>query len=204
MEITHTMARPAHRLFEGPEPTGEFSFFQIASIVPDLIPACRQWTRVYGAGPFRVLPKRTGVVNHRGRRTELELHVALAQMGPVQIELIQQTSETDSIYRDIYPAGTGGVHHLCTIVKDFDAVRSHYEAVGYECVAFIDGPMRIGYFDTHRDFGFVTEVIEHNDQFLADLIDIAQICATWDGRDPIRLLHRGGYTTPDENGAGVG
>jgi len=189
---------PSHRMFQGPVPTGEYSFFQIAWIVPDIVAACRKWVEVYGAGPFKVLPPRASKVNYRGRETELELQIAVTQVGPVQIELIQQTAEAESVYRDIFPEGSGGLHHMCTMSHDYAATRRHYEALGYECVAEVTGALTVGYFDTYHDFGFITEVVAHNEGFAKVLADNAAECADWDGTDPIRILQRGGsYTTPD-------
>jgi hypothetical protein len=186
-----------HTMFKGPQPTGDYSFFQIAWVVPDLIAACRKWVEVYGAGPFHVMPRRTGTVLYRGRETQLEMQLAVTQMGPVQVELIQQTSETESVYRDIFPAGTGGLHHMCTLTDDFAATKRHYEALGYPCAAEIRGALTVGYFDTFKDFGFVTEVVEESEGFLEMVKGVAATCASWDGTDPVRILHRGGYHTPD-------
>ena len=57
--------------------------------------------------------------------------------------------------------------------------------------------MNVGYFDTFKDFGFITEVVERNDGFMAALESHAAICANWDGTDSIRILHHGGYHTPE-------
>ncbi|MET0248193.1 MAG: VOC family protein [Sphingobium sp.] len=188
----------SHKFFGGPQPAGEYSFFQIAWIVPDVVAACRKWVEVFGAGPFSVMPKRTGVVRYRGREVALEMQLAVAQMGPVQIELIQQTNDVESVYRDIFPdAGKGGFHHMCTFSSDYDATVRHYESLGYPLVAETTGALRVGYFDTHADFGFITEVVSQDDGFLKVLTDLAQVAAEWDGKtDPIRLLRRGGYDVP--------
>lgn len=189
-------SRPVNRFYQGDWPEGEYRFFQVASVVDDLLVACRRWVTVFGVGPFHILPKRTGTVSHRGETTQLELQLAIAQAGPVQIELIQQTSDTRSIYRDIYPSG-GGLHHLCTITRDFDGTAAHYRALGYDCAALIEGgAMRVAYFDTFADFGFVTEVVEHEPGFVGHLTAIAQTCRDWDGRDPVRILTRDGYRVP--------
>lgn len=195
--MSPTPPTPRHRFFQGPQPTGEYSFFQVAWIVPDLIAACRQWVDVFGAGPFKVLPKRTGKVRYRGRETDLEMQLAVTQVGPVHIELIQQTSETESVYRDIFPEGSGGLHHMCTLTDNFAATKAHYTSLGHECVAEISGALTVGYFDTYKDFGFITEVVERNEDFVRTLAESAAECANWDGTDPIRILHRGGYTVPD-------
>lgn len=188
---------PIHRFFQGPTPSGEYSFFQIAWVVPDLIAACRKWGAVFGAGPFSVMPKRTGSVKYRGRESQIELQLAVTQMGPVQIELIQQFGDCESVYRDIFPEGAGGLHHMCTFTKDFDATKAHYESLGYSLVAEITAGLHVGYFDTFADFGFITEVVVQDHGFTRMLENVAKDCAQWDGTDPIRILHRGGYHTPE-------
>ena len=190
--------RPVNRFYQGSWPDPPYRFFQIAWLVDDLVTTCRRWVDVYGVGPFHILPKRMGKVHHRGVDREVELQLGIAQAGPVQIELIQQTAASASIYRDVYPEGSRGLHHLCTITHDFDGTRAHYEGKGYKLAALIESPaMRVGYFDTHADFGFITEVVEHEPGFVAALETIADTCRTWDGSDPVRILMRGGYRTPE-------
>jgi hypothetical protein len=187
-----------NRFYQGEWPVGDYRFFQIAWVVDDLLAAARKWVDVYGVGPFHVLPRRASTVRYRGQETSLEMQIAVAQSGPVQIELIQQTSETASVYREIFPAGTGGLHHLCTVTQAFDDTKAHYERLGYPSIASASSPaMRVEYFDTHKDFGVITELVEHTPGFIATLAAISETCAHWDGRDPIRLLTRDGYRVPE-------
>src|SRR5690606_25830602 len=130
-----TKGAPFNHFYQGGWPQDEYRFFQIAWVVDDLFEACRKWTAAYGVGPFLVLPKRKSTVTYRGKVTELEMQLAVSQSGPIQLELIQQTSETESVYRDIFPQGSGGVHHLCTITEDFERTKRHYEQLGYPSIA---------------------------------------------------------------------
>lgn len=86
---------------------------------------------------------------------------------------------------------------MCTFSDDYDMTRRHYESKGYALVAETTGALRVGYFDTYEDFGFITEVVGKDENFARILADAAAVAANWDGKDPIRLLRRGGYTTPD-------
>ena len=190
--------RPFNHFYQSAPPSGEYRMFQVCWIVDDMIPACQKWSKVYGIGPFHVLPKRTGKVRYRGQESEFEMQVAIAQSGPVQIELICQTGDTPSIYREIYPQGKGGIHHMCTVTRQFDATAAHYESLGYPLVAEVVGPMRVAYFDTFADFGFITELVEPTPEFMGHITQIAETCANWDGKDPVRLLKRGGYRVPEE------
>lgn len=46
-----------HRLFEQSWPDGEYRFFQLGFVVDDLIAAAMNWTKVFGVGPFHIMPR---------------------------------------------------------------------------------------------------------------------------------------------------
>jgi hypothetical protein len=116
----------------------------------------------------------------------------------VQIELIQQHCDRASVYRDVLDHGGAGFHQLCTVTHDYDATKAHYERLGYELVSEIDAvEPRTAYFDTLDDFGFFTEIAEATPEFLGQLAKISETCAEWDGTDPVRLLTRDGYRSPE-------
>jgi Glyoxalase/Bleomycin resistance protein/Dioxygenase superfamily len=191
------MAPPDPHLFQQPWPEGEFRFFQLGFLVRDLVGAAQRWTRVHGVGPFHVLPRTEVACTYRGNASRLDLQVAVAQAGPVQIELIEQFCDRPSVYRDRFAQGETGFHQICTVTPDYDAKKRHFERLGYALATEIQaGSNRVAFYDTVRDFGFFTEVAESTPSFLANLAKIAQTCAAWDGTDPVRLLTRGGYRTP--------
>ncbi len=83
------------------------------------------------------------------------------------------------------------------MTTDYDGKVAHYEGLGYGVAAeSTGGRFRIAYIDTATDFGFYTEVVEETSGFLAQLRQIAETCANWDGADPVRLLTRDGYRVP--------
>ena len=185
------------RFFEQPWPEGEYRLFQLGFVVDDLPSAAFRWARVFGVGPFHVFPRRTSRSTYRGSPSAVEVQYGLAQVGPVQIELIQQHNDRPSIFRDLFAKGESGFHQLCTVTPDYDGKRAHYARLRYELVGEITTPgRRVAYFDTVDDFGFYTEVVEDAPGLLAGLGQIAQTCAEWDGRDPVRLLTGDGYRTP--------
>lgn len=187
-----------HRLFQQPWPEGEYRLFQLGFLVDDLLGAAVLWTTVHGVGPFHVLPPMETACTYRGAESAVTLQVAVAQAGPVQIELIEQQSEGPSVYRDLFAKGESGFHQLCTITSDYDGRVAHLVGLGYELAGEIVGAdMRVAYFDTVDDFGFFTEIVEHSTGFVDHLTAISQTCADWDGTDPVRLLTRDGYRTPE-------
>jgi hypothetical protein len=174
--------------------------FQLGFVVDDLLAAARRWVDVFGVGPFHILPRVSSTCRYRGGEGSVDLHIGVAQAGPVQIELIADFTDGPSVYgdlRDRYHRTKTGFHQICTVTRDYDGKKAHYEALGYEVACEFTSPgQRVAFFDTIEDFGFFTEVAEEKESFLVNLSRISQTCAAWDGSDPIRILTRDGYRTP--------
>lgn len=81
---------PAHRLFEQPWPDGDFRFFQLGHVVDDVLAGASRWASAFGIGPFHVLPVLEQQATDGDEMRSLRIQVAVAQAGPVQIELNQQ------------------------------------------------------------------------------------------------------------------
>ena len=196
------MTAPAYPLFEQAWPEGEFRFFQLGHVVDDLVSAARRWSSTFGIGPFHVLPVVDQRLTHRsGDEQTLRIQVGVAQAGPVQIELIQQHDDAPSLYTEWSKNGTSAFHQVATVTSDYAGKLAHFEALGHEVAAqSLGGRFRVAYVDTVAAFGFYTEIVEHTARFLEQLDEISRTCAAWDGTDPVRLLGRGGYRIPEEDG----
>ena len=187
----------AHPLYQQPWPEGDFRFVQVGYIVDDLLAAAAKWAQTFGIGPFHVLRRTEVDCTYRGAPSKLDIQVAVAQAGPVQIELIMQNDDRPSVYNELKAPGSSLMHQLATVTADYDGQSAHYASLGHELVCEILTPdQRVAYFDTVADFGFYVEVIEQSPLFLKQLAAIARTCENWDGTDPVRLLTRDGYRTP--------
>lgn len=186
-----------HRLFQQPWPEGEYRAFQLGFVVDDLVRVATRWADVYGVGPFFVLPRMDVPCTYRGAQSHVDLQVASAQAGPVQIELITQYCDTPSIYRELVAEGHSVFHQICTVTPEYDAKKAYYAELGIELASEIVVPgQRVSFFDTVDDFGLFTEVAEQSEAFLGSLTERSRTCAEWDGTDPVRLLTKDGYRTP--------
>ena len=174
--------------------------FQLGFVVDDLLVAAQRWVTVFGVGPFHIMPRVKNVCRYRGSDATVDIHIGVAQAGPVQIELIQDFTDGPTVFgdlRDRHGSNGSGFHQLCTVTRDYDAKKAHYEGLGYELACEFTSPgQRVAFFDTMDDFGFFTEVAEEKPSFQVNLARISQTCAEWDGTDPIRILTRKGYRTP--------
>lgn len=109
---------------------------QLGFVVRDIEAAMRHWIDVFGVGPFIFMEhgvsQPVGITYHRGEPVQVELKLAFAYMGDVQIELIEQTNDATSPYTDFLKAGREGLQHLGFWVHDHDEATKRVEAAGYE------------------------------------------------------------------------
>lgn len=166
------------------------TIFQNAWVVDDLEAAMHHWIRICNVGPFFVLDHDSDIVDvtYRGRPSSLSMRLAIAQAGPVQIELVEPTGDTANCYRDTIRPGIVGFHHVCTWTRDIDADIAHYESLGYVAAntGRVRDSVRFAYFDTAAALGCMVEIIEHTPEVEAIFRMIAEEGRNWDGKDPIR------------------
>ena len=135
-------------------------FFQQAYLVNDLETACVGWSRLFGAGPFVLVPHhRTDTFTYRGTDQEADVSYAFGYLGEVMIQFIEQHDETPSIYREMYDRGETGFHHVGLLVSDFAAARQRFVDMGFEvaCQLHADN-VDAAYVDTRSVTGGFTEL----------------------------------------------
>ena len=162
---------------------------QLGYVVPDIVAAMDYWSRVLGVGPF-FYAERVPVVNftYRGAPSSPITSVALANSGPVQVELIQQRNDAPTMYRDFVNAKGSGLQHIAYWTQNFDADLARLSArglkVGMGCEVGARG--RFVYFETEYHPGAVIELseVEGPKGRMFDLIRNAAI--GWDGSEPVR------------------
>jgi Glyoxalase/Bleomycin resistance protein/Dioxygenase superfamily len=201
------MKAAIHPLFEHRWPEGEFRHFQMGFAVPNLWAAAAHWVQVFGVGPFHIMPRSRSACRYRGTDADIDIRIGIAQAGPVQIELIQDHTEGDSVFKDmakLHGRNMFGLHQVSTMTRDYDEKVASYVARNYELACEFTSPgQRVAFIDTVEEFGFYTEIVEEKPSFQINLAKIAHTCETWDGADPIRILTRDGYRVPDERDRSV-
>jgi hypothetical protein len=166
-------------------------FMQMCWVVPDLKAAVNDWVRTTGIGPFFYFDSVLfDNPTYRGQATDCpNISAAMAQAGDVQIELVCQHDDRPSLWRDVVPAGSSGLHHMALYCADYDASLAAYTGNGAQ-VAFSGLMMgsRVCWIDTCASLGFMVELIEAN--AVADTVfgSFRAAAQDWDGRDPLRSL----------------
>lgn len=165
------------------------SVTQLGYVVDDIEAAMRYWTETLGVGPF-FYNDRVPIVNYRYRGQGYEPHnsVALANSGPLQIELIQTRNDVPSMYRDFRQSGRTGLQHVAYWTETYDADLERLLAQGFKPAmqGEVGANGRFIYFDTEYHPGTVIELSEVLGPKGTMFRMIREASEGWDGRDPIR------------------
>jgi methylmalonyl-CoA/ethylmalonyl-CoA epimerase len=139
---------------------------QVGIVVRDLEAAMRAYHDLLGVGPWRVYTYGPGLVKdmtYRGRRQDYTMRIALTTLGSWIVELVESI-EGPNIYEEFLERHGEGLHHVMTIVDDFDAAVARLQSLGYELIQSGRGFGRTGdggfaYFDTTAELGIILEVV---------------------------------------------
>jgi hypothetical protein len=162
---------------------------QAGYVVPDIEAAMDHWSRVLGVGPWFYREK-VPIENYtyRGQRYEVHNSVALANSGPLQMELIQTRNDAPSMYRDFQKAGNAGLQHVAYWTETFDDDMKRLTAQGFKVV--MSGEVgergRFVYFDTEYHPGTVIELSEVAGPKGKLFRMIREASLGWDGSNPVR------------------
>ncbi|TWA72815.1 glyoxalase/bleomycin resistance protein/dioxygenase superfamily protein [Azospirillum brasilense] len=162
---------------------------QAGYVVDDIEAAMDYWSRTLGIGPW-FYNERVPIRNYtyRGERYEVHNSVALANSGPLQMELIQTRNDAPSMYRDFLKAGRTGLQHVAYWTENYEADLERLTGQGFKPVMSgeVGEKGRFVYFDTEYHPGTVIELSEVAGPKgkMFDLIRNASL--DWDGSDPVR------------------
>ncbi len=140
---------------------------QICVIVPDLDEAVENYWKVFGIGPWtfytygKPLVKR---MTRLGRPCEYRMRVALANVGPMRIELIEPL-EGDTVYSEFVEKHGYGVHHVGVLIEEMATALEQAEEAGLEMTQDgagfgPDGDGHYAYLATEDLIGTTIELIE--------------------------------------------
>lgn len=161
-------------------------------VVRDIEAALEYWTKVLGVGPFFYF-EQAPISDFRfeGERSELEVSIALANSGDLQIELIQQRNDAPSMYRDFLGAGHEGLQHVAFWTEDFTRELAAATARGHRVAQSGEsgGPDgRFVYFAESAHPGTVIELSEVSGAKGRFFTHIRAQAESWDGTEPVRTL----------------
>ena len=159
----------------------------------DIDAAMDAWTR-QGVGPwFYIENVEADYFRHRGVESPLQMSVALANSGPLQLELIQQRNDAPSLYREFLDGGREGFQHISFWTTDYQALYDRALSLGYS----VGHEGAIG--GEHGRFAYLERDDARASDTLIEISDVSgpkgaffehvrEAAAGWDGSDPVRRL----------------
>ncbi|OYQ36265.1 hypothetical protein CHU95_05635 [Niveispirillum lacus] len=159
-------------------------------VVRDLEAAMRHWVEVLGVGPFYVMPRIAfAETRFRGQTVDIQMAVATAYSGDMQIELVQPLNDAPSIYQEFLAEGRQGLHHVGVATSNYAADLARAQAHGLTVLqggATLAGT-GFAYFDTAGAFqGTMVELFEATPSLMAFFAKVQAASRDWDGSNPIR------------------
>jgi catechol 2,3-dioxygenase-like lactoylglutathione lyase family enzyme len=166
---------------------------QIGYVVHDIEASMRHWSEVLGVGPWFYAPSvPVEKFLYQGQPSAVQTSVALANSGPLQVELIQPRNDAPSIYLDFLRSGREGAQHVAYWTTDFEADLARLTAQGFKVV--MQGEVgrngRYVYFATEDGPGGHSGTVVELSEVLGPkgtmFRMIREAAEGWDGADPIR------------------
>ena len=164
---------------------------QIAYLVHDLQSAVAHWSGRMGVGPFYAIEHISfGPQYFRGAPLKLDMSVAIAQWGELQIELLVQHDSSASIYTEFAARHGEGLQHIGVMT---DSVERHLERLRPLEIEPIQwgetaAGMRFAYVNTDLHPGAMIELIESGPAVEAFFAMVRKGAGAWDGTRPLRRL----------------
>lgn len=163
---------------------------QLGYIVDNIEQAAQKWIDDLGIGPFYLLDSaKMDQYYYRGTRMDVELRLAFAYWGEVQVELVQPLDNNDSFYNRALKEGAGKLNHCATVVKDLDALldsRNLRDRIVHH--ADMSSGLKFVYLENYLPGNLHLELIEAQESTLQAFTGMRDIAANWDGQNPLRNM----------------
>ena len=166
---------------------------QIAYFVPDAEQAALDLARsaAGAAGPFFLVRNiELAWGERRGKPCKFVHSSAYGQCGGVMLEFVQQEDDGPSPFRDLYPSGRQGIHHVATMIDSLPDAINHYESLGCPLAAraCTKTGTEFAFVDTVDRLGHMVELYEKTAALASFYQMVEAASVDWDGQDPVRLI----------------
>jgi hypothetical protein len=166
---------------------------QLGYVVRDIEAAMNAWV-AQGVGPWFYFENvETDYFRHRGADSPMRMSVALANSGPLQIELIQQRNDAPSLYKEFIDSGREGFQHVSYWTTDYQGLYDSALSLGY--VVGHEGSIggeqgRFAYLENEDTptTGTLIEISDVSGPKGLFFTHVRELAEGWDGTEPIRRL----------------
>jgi len=160
-------------------------------LVEDLPAAIEHWARVLQVGPFFVFERVPfkELWYREQPAADIELTVAIAYCGDLQIELIHQRNAVPSIYTDFRLRHGTGLQHMGVLSDNLERDLARLRAKNVVPIQHGNAAgMRFAYVATDHHPGGMLELIEATPKTLAFFERMRTAARDWDGREAVVRL----------------
>jgi methylmalonyl-CoA/ethylmalonyl-CoA epimerase len=133
---------------------------QVGVVVKDLDKAVEFLTSL-GFGPFKIRSNTHPAARVHGKKVSYEVRIGLAQLGPVQLELIEYQKGV-TIHKEYLDQHGEGIHHVLFKVRDINASLEKFKKKGIEILQqdrWIEGG-GMAYLGTDQVGGIIMELVQ--------------------------------------------
>ena len=135
---------------------------QIGMVVRDLQRAVDFHTQVLKIGPFKIFEPLYTDQTYRGKPGNFLMRIAIAPMGPVDLEIIQ-VLRGETLHGEFLKAHGEGIHHLGFVIQDLAGRIAACKKMGIEVIQSGKRPgVDWVYIDTESLAGYPIELIERS------------------------------------------
>ncbi len=163
---------------------------QFSYVVRDLDLALEHWAQTLQVGPFFVLEHVPYTrCEYRGQPSNIDMSVAIAYSGDVQIELVQQHNDAASIFNDFLNARGEGLQHVGIVTEDLSCDLAAFARTGTHPLqqGEAENGTRFAYLNTDSIPGTMLELVQLPPQIATAFEYMRAAAASWKpGVDPIR------------------
>jgi len=97
----------------------------------------------------------------RGKATNYEAKIAVAQLGTFGFELLQPV-KGNTIWNEFLDERGEGIHHFGALVLNLDSEISRFKELGFKLLQWGETEhARVAFLDTFKTTGMLLELIEH-------------------------------------------
>ena len=140
---------------------------QVAILVEDLDETVKNYWTMFGIGPWHFYTYGKPLVrqmSYHGKPADYQMRIALSQIGPLRIELIE-AKKGESIYADFIKEHGYGVHHFGILVEDMRDALAQIDSAGLNMIQDgsgfgLDGDGHYAYLETEKSLGVALELIQ--------------------------------------------
>ena len=164
---------------------------QLGYVVPDVEKEMKRWVTL-GVGPwfyYQQFAVPEFCYNGIRKHTAIDLSVAFANSGDLQIELINQRDDTPSMFKEFVGEGKEGMQHWAAWPENYN--EAYEQALKMGLIIGQEGRTtrgRFAYFRAHPRSSEAIELSEASDDIKKFRSMVRDAAVVWDGANPIRRL----------------